>query len=82
MRVAVISHGLWQRRFGGSPDVLGRKITLNDNPYEVIGVMPREFYFMPARDIDIWMPASFSAGMLNELLRGTTCTASRGSSPA
>ena len=56
-RVVVISHGLWQRRFGASPDVLGRTITLNDSPYEVIGVMPREFYFMPARDIDIWMPA-------------------------
>ena len=64
VRVVVISHGLWQRRFGASPDVVGRTITLNDNPYEVIGVMPREFYFMPARDIDIWMPASFSAGML------------------
>jgi putative ABC transport system permease protein len=62
-RVAVISHGLWQRRYGGSPDVLGRKISLNDGAYEVIGVMPREFYFMPARDIDIWMPASFPAWM-------------------
>ena len=61
VRVAVISHGLWQRRFGGSRDVLGRKITLNDSPYEVIGVMPRGFYFMPARDIDIWMPIAFSA---------------------
>ena len=63
VRVAVISYGLWQRRYGGSPDVLGRKITVNDDPYEVIGVMPREFYFMPARDIDIWMPASFPAWM-------------------
>jgi putative ABC transport system permease protein len=63
-QVAVISYGLWQRRFGGSPDVLGRKITLNDSPYEVIGVMPRGFYFMPVRDIDLWMPTSFSAGML------------------
>ena len=63
VRVVVISHGLWQRRYGGSPDVLGRKITVNDKPYEVIGVMPREFYFMPARDIDIWMPASFPAWM-------------------
>jgi len=36
---------------------------VNDNPYEVIGVMPREFYFMPARDIAIWMPASFPAWM-------------------
>ena len=64
VRVAVISHGLWQRRFGGSPGVLGRKITLNDSPYEVIGVMPRGFYFMPARDIDLWIPTSFSARLL------------------
>src|SRR5436190_3011594 len=64
VRVAVISHGMWQRRFGASPDVLGRTITVNDSPYEVIGVMPREFYFMPARDIDLWMPTSFSAEML------------------
>jgi putative ABC transport system permease protein len=63
-RVVVISHGLWQRRFGASPDVVGRTITLNDNPYEVIGVMPRAFYFMPARDIDIWMPTSFPPRML------------------
>src|SRR5213593_1030564 len=63
VRLVVLSHELWQRRYGGSPGVLGRKITVNDNPYEVIGVMPREFYFMPARDIDIWMPASFPAWM-------------------
>lgn len=62
-RVAMISYGLWQRRFGGLPDVIGRKITLNDSPYEVIGIMPREFYFLPARDIDVWMPASFPAWM-------------------
>jgi putative ABC transport system permease protein len=65
-RVAVISYALWQRRFGASPDVLGRKIMLNDSPYEVIGVMPREFYFMPARDIEIWIPTSFSAPMLRQ----------------
>jgi putative ABC transport system permease protein len=63
-RVVVISYGLWQRRFGALPDVLGRTITLNDSLYEVIGVMPREFYFMPARDIDIWMPTAFSPAML------------------
>ena len=59
-RVVVISHGLWQRRFGASSDVIGRTITLNDTPHEVIGVMPRGFYFMPARDIDVWMPTSFT----------------------
>jgi hypothetical protein len=62
--LAVISYALWQRRFGASRDVLGRKITLNDSAYEVIGVMPRDFYFLPARDIEIWMPASYSAGRL------------------
>src|SRR5688572_6223391 len=62
-RVVVISHGLWQRRFGGSPGVIGRKISLNDEPHEVIGVLPKGFYFMPSRDIDIWMPASFPPWM-------------------
>lgn len=61
--MAVISYGLWQRRYGGSPDVLGRKIDVNDTPYEVIGVLPREFYFLPARDIDLWIPAFFPAWM-------------------
>jgi putative ABC transport system permease protein len=65
-RVVVISDGLWHRRFGGSADVLGRVITLNDNPYEIIGVMPRAFSFLPARDIDVWMPTSFSAAMVQQ----------------
>lgn len=60
-RVVVLSHGLWQRRYGGAPDILGRKIAVNDNPYEVVGVMPPGFYFLPGRDIDLWMPASFPA---------------------
>src|SRR5207247_2001167 len=38
--VAIVSYGLWQRRYGGDPAVLGRTILLNDNKYEVIGVMP------------------------------------------
>jgi putative ABC transport system permease protein len=58
-KVVVISDGLWQRRFGGSADVLGRTMMLNDEPYEIVGVMPARFYFMPSREIDIWMPASF-----------------------
>ncbi len=65
VKSVVISHGFWQRRFGGSPDAIGRRILLNDTTYEVLGVMPPEFHFMPARDIDLWMPTSFSAGMLS-----------------
>jgi predicted permease len=59
VRVVVMSHGLWQRRFGGASDIIGRKISVNDEAYEVIGVMPQTFYFMPSHDIDMWMPASF-----------------------
>lgn len=63
VRLAVISHGLWQRRFGGAADIIGRTISLDDAAYEVIGVMPRDFYFLPSRDVDIWMPASFPPWM-------------------
>lgn len=62
-RVLVLSFGLWQRRFGGASDIVGRKISVNDEAYEVVGVMPRNFHFMPSREIDIWMPASFPPGL-------------------
>jgi putative ABC transport system permease protein len=67
VRVVVISHSLWQRRFGGASNIVGRKISLNDTPYEVVGVMPRNFYFLPSREIDLWVPASFPAPMRRDL---------------
>ena len=60
-KVVVISHALWQRRFGGSPDAIGRTMSINDERYEVVGIMPPNFYFMPSRDIDLWLPASLPA---------------------
>jgi putative ABC transport system permease protein len=41
--VVLISHSLWQRRFGGAHDVLGRSLTLDDKPYTIIGVLPRDY---------------------------------------
>src|SRR6185369_10747751 len=64
--VAVISHGLWQRRFGGSRDIIGRKIIANGSPFEIIGVTPPEFYFLPNREIEMWMPIAFTARNLSD----------------
>ena len=52
--VVVLSHGLWQRMFGGSPDAVGRTLMLNGVPAEVIGVMPAGFRF-PAEDVELWV---------------------------
>ena len=52
--VAVISHGLWQRHFGGDPDVLGQSVIVNGRPYVVVGVAPRDFAF--PRDTELWLP--------------------------
>jgi putative ABC transport system permease protein len=53
-RVVVLSHGLWQRRFGGDPGVPGRSITLNSELYTIVGVAPPGFQF-PA-EAQLWTP--------------------------
>ena len=58
-RVVVLSHGLWQRRFGNDPQVIGQSLILNGQSYTVIGVMPPEFEFPNARPA-LWMPLSLS----------------------
>ncbi|MFQ5696446.1 MAG: ABC transporter permease, partial [Terriglobia bacterium] len=42
-QVAVLNHGAWQRRFGGEPDVLDRTVSLNQNDFQIVGVMPASF---------------------------------------
>jgi putative ABC transport system permease protein len=53
-RVAVLGHGLWQRRFGGDPEVLGRTIQMNGDEFTVVGVMPPGFDFPSASQL--WVP--------------------------
>ena len=57
-RVAVIAHGLWQGRFGGAADVLGKSVTLDGNSYTIVGVMPDDFRFA-GLDADVWLPMAF-----------------------
>jgi putative ABC transport system permease protein len=52
--VVVLSHGLWQRRFGGDAKILDQTISLNDRDYTVIGIMPQRFLF-PSR-VEMWVP--------------------------
>jgi putative ABC transport system permease protein len=52
--LVVISHALWQRRFGGAPDVINRKITLSNEPATIIGIMPPGFTY--PYDAAVWWP--------------------------
>jgi putative ABC transport system permease protein len=54
-RVIVISFGLWQRRFGGDPSIIGREVRFEGEAFRVVGVMPRGFYF-PEKQTDVWAP--------------------------
>ena len=61
----VLSHALWRTRFGENPEVVGSTITLNGEPYTVIGIMPGEVTF--PHDVDVWLPLTFAAGAENDL---------------
>jgi putative ABC transport system permease protein len=63
--VALISHGLWQRRFGGRRDVIGRVVTLDDEPRAIIGVMPERFTLVYRRG-DAWTPLALGPQQMTQ----------------
>jgi predicted permease len=63
-KVVVVAHGLWMRRFGADPSIIGRRIVLDGVPHEVVGVMPASFKH-PA-DAELWMPLA-PVGQFKEL---------------
>jgi putative ABC transport system permease protein len=58
-KVAIISHGLWQRKFGGDSSVIGRAVTIDGNPYTLIGVMQEKVRYPEVEDL--WLPLEPSA---------------------
>ncbi len=70
-QVAVLSYQTWRSRFQSDPDILGRKIELDRKPYEIIGVMPRNFEFPlnpgQLNRAELWVPMSFTQ---TELVQG------------
>ncbi|HEY6306299.1 MAG TPA: ABC transporter permease [Candidatus Angelobacter sp.] len=61
-QVAVISAGLWQRRFGADPGLVGKTITLDGQPYTIAGIMPADFRFPDVSEhpTDVWVPLRFT----------------------
>ena len=71
--VVVLSDGLWRRQFGADPGVLGRAISLDGEPYEIVGIMPSGFRSFFNRATELWVPLAlteeqFAAGRTNEWL--------------
>lgn len=60
-QVMILSHALWQRRFGGDPGIIGRIVPVNGEPFEIVGVMPASFAF-PEKRYDLWMPLALRGG--------------------
>jgi putative ABC transport system permease protein len=58
-KAAILSYGLWQRRYGGEPSVIGRDILLNGEKRTVVGVMPQNFQFLNAYT-GLWVPAALT----------------------
>jgi predicted permease len=79
--VALLSHGLWQRRYGGDPGLVGRTIQVDGSPVEVVGVLPEGFQFMQS-DAEVFVPlgidpanppvGSFSVNGIGRLVEGRT----------
>lgn len=64
--VVVLSYGIWQRRFGGDRQIVGKTIPFNGRPRTVVGVMPRYFDY-PSAHIDLWLPmARFNPDSLGD----------------
>jgi putative ABC transport system permease protein len=58
-KVVILSHGLWQRRYGGDAKIVGREILLNGEKHTVVGVMPAGFQFLQS-STGLWVPAAFT----------------------
>ena len=62
-KVAILSYGLWQRRFGGDPSIVGSEILLDDKKTRVVGVMPARFELLD-RFVAMWVPLGFGPSAL------------------
>lgn len=89
-KTVIVGDALWRRRFGGDAAIIGRPVTLDDERYIVVGVMPRAFESVPGSSAEIWTLLQYSASppsegpewghnlrMIGRLRRGVTIDQAR-----
>ncbi|HUS13236.1 MAG TPA: ABC transporter permease [Pyrinomonadaceae bacterium] len=64
--VVILGHALWQSRFGGDPNIIGRPLTIDGEPFTIIGVLPANFRFTRVlnAELELWMPIAFTPQQL------------------
>lgn len=71
--VALVTYGLWQRRYGGSPAVIGRRLIINEQRFTIVGVMPADVDY--PRGVEAWVPVTpFAASIANPTFRDAVAT--------
>ncbi len=65
-RALLLSYASWQQRYGGKREVLGQTATLENVPYTIVGVLPREFHLSPAEPVEFWIAFQPSDGPCGE----------------
>lgn len=68
--VLLLANGIWKRKFGGNPAIVGRVVQADGKAYVVIGVLPAGFYFPDQSDVEIWTPLAFTPDDLSPDSRG------------
>ena len=71
-QVAILSHHLWQMRYGADPAILGRSIDLDEKRYTIVGVMPANFRFTWDEEVDAFVPLALTPEELSAAGRATT----------
>ena len=69
VRVVVLSHDFWTQRYGARQDAIGQKLTLDETPYEIIGVMPAGFQY-PSPEASFWVPMRLDPRAIGEYWGG------------
>ncbi|HLH56832.1 MAG TPA: ABC transporter permease [Verrucomicrobiae bacterium] len=63
--VVLLAYECWRKRFGGDPNILGQSLTLDGEPYQVVGVMPPRMQY-PNPNVEIWTPLAFNPSQLSQ----------------